>query len=233
MQTALSLRREPEMRRDAVPTRWPMASTPPTATNRYALHFCNEWKPDEIAVPPGPGRPCLPSAIRGRPAGAKDLCGRHGRVFEAHPQTQQQQAALKAEEKKVTDQLQRIEKDIRALADKLKDQQARFDDPTLAASQRDAIRAEGQKTGQEIQAKQAEGQQLMAKTQNEVQQRVQKLRAQIGGDIARVSAEIARKKGGTLVYDKSSLVYSDPAYDITSEVLTEVTKGKPAAPAPR
>jgi len=175
---------------------------------------------------------CLPLSAAAQPA-PKIFVVDMGRVFEAHPQTQQQQAALKAEEKKVTEQLQRIEKDIRALADKLKDQQARFDDPTLAASQRDAIRAEGQKTGQEIQAKQAEGQQLMAKTQNDVQQRVQKLRAQIGGDIARVSAEIARKKGGTLVYDKSSLVYADPAYDITSEVLTEVTKGKPAAPAPR
>jgi Skp family chaperone for outer membrane proteins len=73
----------------------------------------------------------------------------------------------------------------------------------------------------------------MAKTQNEVQQRVQKLRAQIGNDIARVSTEIARKKGGTLLYDKGSLIYADPAYDITSEVLTEVTKSKPAAPAPR
>ena len=46
-------------------------------------------------------------------------------------------------------------------------------------------------------------------------------------------AVIARKKGGTLLYDKGSLIYADPAYDITSEVLTEVTKAKPAATAPR
>ena len=168
---------------------------------------------------------CLPLSAAAQPA-PKIFVVDMGRVFEAHPQTQQQQAALKAEEKKVTEQLQRIERDIRALADKLKDQQTRFDDPTLAASQRDAIRAEGQKTGQELQAKQAEGQQLMAKTQNEVQQRVQKLRAQIGGDIARVSTEIARKKGGTLLYDKGSLIYADPAYDITSEVLDGSHQGQ-------
>jgi len=153
-----------------------------------------------------------------------------GRVFEAHPQTQQQQAALKAEEKKVTDQLQRIDKEVRALADKLKEQQTRFDDPTLAATQRDAIRAEGQKTSQELQAKQAEGQQLMAKTQNEMQQRIQKLRGQIVGDIAKVATDVARKKGGTLVYDKGSMIYADPAYDITSDVLAEVAKSK-GAPA--
>ena len=68
----------------------------------------------------------------------------------------------------MTEQLQRIERDIRALADKLKDQQTRFDDPTLAASQRDAIRAEGQKTGQELQAKQAEGQDQVAGQKHEI-----------------------------------------------------------------
>lgn len=151
------------------------------------------------------------------------------KVFESHPQTHQQQALLKAEEKKVTDRLQVLERDIRALADKLKDQQARADDPTLASSQRDALRAEGQKLAQELQAKQSEGQQLMMKTQSEVQQRVQKMRAQIVGEISKVAAEVARRKGGTLVYDKGSLVYADPAYDITNEVLAEVAKtGKPA-----
>jgi outer membrane protein len=172
---------------------------------------------------------CLPLSAFAQPA-PKIFVVDVGRVFEAHPQTQQQQAALKAEEKKVTDQLQRIEKDIRALADKLKDQQARFDDPTLAAAQRDAIRVEGQKTSQELQAKQAEGQQLMAKTQNEMQQRIQKLRGQIVGDIAKIATDIARKKGGTLLYDKGSLIYADPAYDITSDVLAEVAKSK-GAPA--
>ena len=172
---------------------------------------------------------CLPLSASAQPA-PKVFVVDVGRVFEAHPQTQQQQAALKAEEKKVTDQLQRIDKEVRALADKLKEQQTRFDDPTLAATQRDAIRAEGQKTSQELQAKQAEGQQLMAKTQNEMQQRIQKLRGQIVGDIAKVATDVARKKGGTLVYDKGSMIYADPAYDITSDVLAEVAKSK-GAPA--
>jgi Skp family chaperone for outer membrane proteins len=63
-----------------------------------------------------------------------------------------------------------------------------------------------------------------------MQQRIQKLRAQIVGEIAKVSTDIARKKGGTLLYDKGSLVYADPAYDITSDVLAEVAKSK-GAPA--
>jgi outer membrane protein len=200
------------------------------SANRYASPFAtfgNPMKPlYRLALA---ALACLPLAAFAQPA-PKVFVVDMGRVFEAHPQTQQQQAALKADEKKVTDQLQKIEKEIRALADKLKEQQARFDDPTLAATQREAVRIEGQKTSQELQAKQAEGQQLMAKTQNEMQQRIQKLRAQIVGEIAKVSTDIARKKGGTLLYDKGSLVYADPAYDITSEVLSEVAKSK-GAPA--
>lgn len=153
------------------------------------------------------------------------------RVFEGHPQTQSQQAALKADEQKAGDQLKAIERDIRAMADRLKEKQSRFDDPTLAASQRDAVRAEGQKIATEMQARQNEGQQLMMKAQNEFQQRVQKFRGQILADIAKASAEVARRKGGTIVHDRGSLVYADPAYDITSEVLAEVAKARPQAPA--
>lgn len=171
----------------------------------------------------------LPLAAAAQPA-PKVFVVDMAKVFEAHPQTQQQQAALKAEEKKVTDRLQALERDIRALADKLKEQQARLDDPTLAASQRDAVRADGQKMSQEMQAKQSEGQQLMMKTQSEVQQRVQKMRAQIVGEISKAAADVARRKGGTLVYDKGSLVFADPSYDITNEVLAEVAKsGKSGA----
>jgi outer membrane protein len=171
----------------------------------------------------------LPLAAAAQPA-PKVFVVDMAKVFEAHPQTQQQQTALKAEEKKVTDRLQALERDIRALADKLKDQQTRLDDPTLAASQRDAVRAEAQKTAQELQAKQSEGQQLMMKTQNDIQQRVQKMRAQIIGEISKSATDVARRKGGTLLYDRGSLVYADPAYDITTEVLAEVAKsGKSGA----
>ena len=86
--------------------------------------------------------------------------------------------------------------------------------------------------GQELQAKQAEGQQLMSKAQGEAQGRRFPEDAQPDhrGHHGKISADVARKKGGTLVYDKGTLVYSDPAYDITSDVLAEVAKfSKPTA----
>jgi len=154
------------------------------------------------------------------------------KVFESHPQTKQQQAAFRSEEQKASEQLKKLEGEARALADKLKEQQAKFDDPTLAASQKDAIRAEGQKTGQALQAKQSEGQQLLMKTQNDLQQRAQASRGQILQDIAKVAGEVARRKGGTLVYDRGTLLYSDPGYDMTNDVLAEVTKPGRTLPPP-
>jgi outer membrane protein len=140
------------------------------------------------------------------------------------------QHSRQADEQKATTRLQGLEREIRALADKLKDQQAKLDDPTLSSSQRDAIRAEGQKTALDMQTKQAEGQQFMTKTQGELQQRAQKLRAQVFAEASKAAADVARRKGGTLVYDRSTLVYADPAYDITNDVVAEVAKfGKPAA----
>ena len=154
------------------------------------------------------------------------------KVFEAHPQTKQQQAALRAEEQKASEQLKKLEGEARTLNDKLREQQSKFDDPTIAASQKDTIRAEGQKTLQALQAKQTEGQQLLSKTQGELQQRVQASRGQILQDIAKVAGDVARRKGGTIVYDRGSLVYSDPAYEITNEVMAEVTKPGRTPPPP-
>ncbi len=70
----------------------------------------------------------------------------------------------------------------------------------------------------------------MAKTQNEMQQRIQKLRAQIVGEIAKVSTESHARRAARCCTTRAALVYADPAYDITSEVLAEVAKSK-GAPA--
>jgi outer membrane protein len=173
---------------------------------------------------------CLPLAALAQPA-PKVYTVDMGRAFEAHPRAQAEQTALKAEDQKATAQLKRMEGEMRALADKMKDQQTRFDDPTISAAQKEAIRNEASKTGQELAAKQMEGQQFVQKTQNAMQERVQKLREQVIGDIAKAAADVARRKGGNLVYDRATLVYADPAFDITTEVIAEVAKlgGRPAA----
>lgn len=172
----------------------------------------------------------LPLAALAQPA-PKVFTVDMGRAFEAHPRAQAEQAALRSDEQKATAQLKKIEGEARALADKMKDQQTRFDDPTASASQKEAIRAEAAKTGQDLAAKQVEGQQFLQKTQADLQGRIDRLRGQLIADVAKAAGDVARRKGGTLVYDRGTLVYADPAYDITNEVIAEVAKsaGRPAA----
>ena len=174
----------------------------------------------------------LPLAALAQPA-PKVFTVDIAKVFEAHPQTKVQQAALKADEQKANEQLKKMEGEARALAGKLRDQQTKFDDPTVAASQKEAIRTDAQKTAQELQAKQNEAQQLMTKTDREMQQRAMQMRGQIIGDIAKAAGDVAKRKGGTLVYDRNQMLYADAAYDITSDVIAEIAKvGRPAAPTP-
>ncbi|MFH1500305.1 MAG: OmpH family outer membrane protein [Verrucomicrobiota bacterium] len=58
-------------------------------------------------------------------------------------------------------------------------------------------------------------------------------------EIGKIATEIAKKKGATILLDKSgpsligisNLIYFDPSYDITEEVLKEINKGRPAGSA--
>jgi len=55
-------------------------------------------------------------------------------------------------------------------------------------------------------------------------------------EISKTATEIAKRKGATLLLDKagptligvSNVIYSDPAYDITDEVMKEINKDRPA-----
>ncbi len=82
-------------------------------------------------------------------------------------------------------------------------------------------------------------QSFQTNTRNSLQQRIQTFRSMMVEEISKVAVEIAKRKGATLLIDKSgptligvsNILYSDPAYDITDEVSKEVNKDRPATPA--
>jgi outer membrane protein len=67
-------------------------------------------------------------------------------------------------------------------------------------------------------------------------------------EISKIAAEVAKRKGATLLLDKagptaigiSNIIFADPGFDITDEVMKEANKDRPAgaptapaaAPAP-
>ena len=64
-----------------------------------------------------------------------------------------------------------------------------------------------------------------------MQQRIGSFRQMLIEEISKVASDIAKKKGATLLVEKSATLYADPAYDITEEVIAEINKGRPAGSA--
>ena len=57
-------------------------------------------------------------------------------------------------------------------------------------------------------------------------------------EISKIVTDVGKRRGATLVVDKSgpnllgvsTVIFSDPAYDVTDEVMKEINKDRPPAP---
>ena len=117
---------------------------------------------------------------------------------------------------------------------------ASSNNPALTAEAKSAAQNEGQKRLQAIQTKQNEVQTFIQNTRNSLQQRMQTYKALILEEISKTATTVAQRKGVTLLIDKSgpslflipSVIYSDPGFDITEDVMKEINKDRPAPAAP-
>ncbi len=153
------------------------------------------------------------------------------KIFEGHYKTEEQQTKLKSDQKKAVEELERLDKEIRSMADKFKEQKEQMDNPALTNDARERAKTDATKTMEEIQQKQQEGQSFRMNAERSFQQRIGNFRAVLIEEISKLATDIAKKKGGTVLMDKGSLIYSDPGYDITDEVIAEINKGRPAGAA--
>lgn len=164
-----------------------------------------------------------------------------GTLFDKHYRTEEQTAKLKAEDEKAVQELERLNNEGAKLVEEYKTIVASTENPALNDEARKKAQEDAQKKGEEIRAKQNDVQAFRANTQRIMQQRFMQFRGALLEELAKLSSDIAKKKGCTLLVDKSgptdwgisNIIYSDPAYDITDEVLAEINKTRPASsPAP-
>jgi outer membrane protein len=162
-----------------------------------------------------------------------------GKVFQGHYKTAEQQDALQTVSQKAEQDLGGLNKEINDLIAKYKDGDEQSKNPALTNDARGKAQAETEKIGEAIRAKQTEAQNFVNNTRRSLAERSQNFQNLLVEEISKVASEIAKKKGATLLLNKPAAVYSDPAYDISDEVLAEVNKNKPAttttptaAPAP-
>lgn len=165
------------------------------------------------------------------------------KLLDGHYKTEEQNAKLKGDEAKANEELEKINKEGQTLVEQLRKMEEDGKNPALSTDAKEKLQGEMRAKIEEIQKKQNEVQSFRGNTQRSLQQRIQNFRKLMFEEISVTVTDVAKKKGATLVFDKSGpsliginpVVYSDPAYDITEEVQKEINKSRPAggsAPAP-
>src|SRR5882724_5644866 len=163
------------------------------------------------------------------------------KLYDGHYKTEEQNSKLKDDEGKASVELEKLNKDGNTLVEDYKQMIEQSKNPALTAEARTKAEGDAQKKYEEIQKKQNEVQTFRTNTQRSLQQRVNTFKQLLLEEISKLTTDIAKKKGATIVIDKagpsmigvSNIVYTDPGYDITDEVMAEINKTRPAGmPAP-
>ncbi len=162
------------------------------------------------------------------------------KLYDGHYKTEEQNAKLRGDEQKAQEELDKLNKEGNTMVEKYKELVDQSNNPTATAEAKSKAQGDAQKLLQDIQRKQQEVQSFQVNTRNSLQQRIQTFRSLMIEEISKVAVEIAKRKGASLLFDKSgpsligvsNILYSDPAYDITDEVQKEVNKDRPASAVP-
>lgn len=157
-------------------------------------------------------------------------------LLQKHYETVAQDAKLKADSEKAQQELDRMNKEGNDLVAQYKELVEQTQNPTTKPEVKAQAEQDAQKKLADIQRKSNEVRTFEQNTQRALQQRVSNFRQVMFQKISKIAIAVAKAKGATLLLDKSgptllgipSVIYADPAMDITDEVLAEINKGKPA-----
>lgn len=177
---------------------------------------------------------CAAAAASAQPA-FKLVVVDMARVYDNHFKTEEANAKFRDAEQKAQEQVEELNKQGQALVDEYKGLIEQSKNAVLNAEARSKAETDAQAKLEEIQRKQNEVNQFRVNTRNSLQQRIKTHRDLLLEEIGKVVVDLAKKQGATLVVDRSgptlfgipSVIYSDPAYDITDAVLAEVNKDRP------
>jgi len=163
-----------------------------------------------------------------------------GKVYDAHYEKQEKEAELRTDQEKAEEQIENLNKEGRALVDQYKQLLDQSKNPALTPEAQAKASDDAKKKLDDINSKQNEVNTFKTNVERELQQRIQNIRSVLIDEISRTATDVAKRHGATLLFDKSGasiyganvLLYSDPAYDITDEVIKEVNKDRPPPTTP-
>jgi outer membrane protein len=175
------------------------------------------------------------TAVHAQPA-IKLLTVSVGRAYESYWKTQENEAKLRDAQQKAQEQVEELQKQLEAVVEEYKQLEEQAKSTALSKDGLERAQLAAARKAEEVNAKQQEGQQFIANTQRSLQLRQKNHRDLMLDEITKVILQIRESRGATMVLDTSGptgigisgVVYADPAYDITEEVVAELNKTKPA-----
>lgn len=154
------------------------------------------------------------------------------KAFQSHYKAAEMDEALKGEQQKAQQEFSSKEKELVDLSEKIKALDEQTKNPALTKEAQAKIMADGEKMVQEFQGKQQELQAFANDARRKIGEKQQNITSLLVEDITKKGVEIGKKKGADLVLSKDTVIYTNPAWEITDEVIAEINKDKPAgAPA--
>jgi outer membrane protein len=168
--------------------------------------------------------------------GVKLLVVDMSKLYENHYKTIEQNAKIQSDDAKATEEVEKMNKEGNALVEEYKALAEQANNPALTPEAKSKAQGEAQKKLESINKKQQEIQTFIGNTRQILGQRFQTFKNVMLEELSKVAADVAKRKGATLLIDKSgpsafgisNIVYTDPAYDITDDVMKEINKDRPA-----
>jgi outer membrane protein len=158
------------------------------------------------------------------------------KLYDTHYKTLEQNAKIQADDQKAQEEVEKMNKEGNSLVEEYKTLNDQSNNPALSAEAKGKAQDAAQKKLEAIQTKQREVQTFIQNTRNTLGQRLNTFRSLMLEEISKVAADVAKRKGATLLFDKagptaigiSNVIYADAGFDITDDVMKEVNKDRPA-----
>lgn len=152
-------------------------------------------------------------------------------LFEKYYKSEAEQAKLQEDQKRAKTQLDAMVKEREDMVAEANALQEQVKNPVLSDEARKKAEADLQAKVGEIRGKEQEIQGTAQQAQQIIQKRWMQFQQKTLEEISAVAAEIAKKKGATIVLNQGAqtvVIYADPGFSITEEVLAEINKDRPA-----
>ena len=169
-----------------------------------------------------------------------------GRAYNTFWKTKQNERKLQIDREAVQEEFEAMKKDWEAQVEQFNAKLNEVDSPILSKEAQQAAQAELEKMRATLEEQRQQSQVYLTNRENALRNRMQNQQAIVMGEIRQVILDLRKKKGANVVLDTggptgfgfSAVLFADPAFDITDEVIAELNKSMPAgfiledAPAP-